>query len=133
MLNLRSNLRVLVAEDNAVNAMVLLRLLQKHGLKPDLAVNGREAVSAYATAVGANDYDLIFMDVQMPEMDGLQATSLIREIEQTKQRPPCYVVAFTAHAMVGDREKCLAAGMDDYMSKPVERKELHRILSRWSL
>jgi PAS domain S-box-containing protein len=132
-LNLRSDIRVLVAEDNTVNATILRRLLKKHGLASDLAVNGREAVDAYAAAADGQEYDLIFMDVQMPELDGFQATSLIREIAQATRKPPCYVVALTAHAMAGDREKCLAAGMDDYMSKPVDRKELDRVLSRWRL
>jgi PAS domain S-box-containing protein len=116
-------LRILVAEDNSVNQRLILRLLEKRGHRVTLAENGREAVDA----LGKADFDLVFMDVQMPEMDGLEATAAIRAAEQgrgTHQQ----IIALTAHAMEGDREKCLAAGMDAYLSKPIQPKELDDVL-----
>jgi signal transduction histidine kinase/DNA-binding response OmpR family regulator/HPt (histidine-containing phosphotransfer) domain-containing protein len=118
------SLKVLLAEDNPVNQRVAIRVLE--GLKHTviLANNGREAVDA----MGQGEFDLVLMDVQMPLMDGLEATRLIREREaRTHRRTP--MAAMTAHAMKGDRERCLAAGMDEYLSKPVQREELVRILN----
>jgi two-component system, sensor histidine kinase and response regulator len=117
-------LRVLLAEDNAVNQRVAIRMLEGSGHAVTLAKNGREAV----TAAEQNEFDLILMDVQMPEMDGFEATAAIRGRQAgTGYRIP--IVAMTAHAMKGDRERCLAAGMDEYLTKPVDRDELLRILS----
>jgi PAS domain S-box-containing protein len=117
-------LRVLVAEDNLVNQRVVVRLLEKGGHTIVVANHGGEALAA----LDREPFDVVLMDVQMPEMDGFEATRLIRAREaQTGKRQP--IVAMTAHAMKGDRERCLAAGMDDYVTKPVQRTELARVLA----
>ncbi|MDX1958758.1 MAG: ATP-binding protein [Leptospiraceae bacterium] len=108
----------LVAEDNEINKMVAKELLAKIGIKPDFVNNGRAAVEA----VQKKDYDLIFMDIQMPEMDGEKATIVIREEMGKKQRP--YIIAMTANAMKGDKEKYISIGMNDYISKPFKLEEL---------
>ena len=117
--------RVLLAEDNLVNQKVALIMLRKFGIEADVVGTGIEALDAL---VGVS-YDLVLMDCQMPEMDGFEATQRIRERERGSRRLP--VVAMTANAMVGDREKCLEAGMDDHIPKPVRVDALHRALSRW--
>jgi CheY-like chemotaxis protein len=119
----RGALRILVAEDNAVNQTLILRLLEKHGHSPELAQNGREAVEK----VRNGRFDLVFMDVQMPEMDGFSATTAIRDLEKTTGTH-VLIYAMTAHAMKGDRERCLAAGMDGYVSKPINFPEVERVL-----
>ena len=120
--------KILVVEDNRVNQKVALRLLKKLGYAADLASNGREALDRLATF----SYDLVFMDCQMPEMDGFEATGAIREAEEgTGRHLP--IVAMTANAMEGDRDRCLAAGMDDYVSKPVQIEVLREMLDRWLL
>jgi two-component system, sensor histidine kinase and response regulator len=117
-------LRILVAEDNAVNQAVIMRVLQKMGHTPVLAQNGKEAL---AFALREN-FDLVFMDVQMPEMDGLAATGAIREGEKDRgTHVPIF--AMTAHAMKGDRERCLQAGMDGYITKPVRFSDIEQTLS----
>jgi CheY-like chemotaxis protein/nitrogen-specific signal transduction histidine kinase len=128
----RLPLRVLVCDDNVVNQKVALRLLQQMGYRADVAANGREALEA----LDRQPYDLVFMDVMMPEMDGLEATRLIRERQKQPAQFPNYkspliIVAMTASAMYGDREKCLAAGMDDYVSKPVRLDDLRTIVEQW--
>jgi two-component system, sensor histidine kinase and response regulator len=119
------HLRVLLAEDNTVNQMLAVRMLEKHGHEVAVAADGITAVELSAT----ENFDLILMDVQMPEMDGLETTAAIRTRERSsgKHIP---IIAMTAHAIVGDRERCLAAGMDSYVSKPVKFEELFREIER---
>jgi two-component system, sensor histidine kinase and response regulator len=120
------SLRVLLAEDNLVNQRLAVRLLEKRGHHVVVAGNGREALQALEKA----NFDLVFMDVQMPEMDGLEATAVIREREKDSGlRQP--IIALTAHAMKGDREKCLAGGMDGYLTKPIRPQELDAILEEY--
>jgi len=119
------SLHILVAEDNAVNQKLAMALLEKAGHRVSLAVNGVEVV----TMCREGDFDLILMDVQMPEVDGFEATRQIRLREQTTGRH-VPIVATTAHAMTGDRERCLLAGMDEYLSKPIHRQELQAVLAR---
>jgi signal transduction histidine kinase/CheY-like chemotaxis protein len=119
--------RVLVVEDNVVNQKVAMYLLEDLGWRVDVAGNGREALRL----IDEIPYDLVFMDVQMPEMDGLQATAAIRAGESAQgRRLP--IVAMTAHAMRGDLERCLAAGMDGYVSKPVSKQDLAQVLARFA-
>jgi CheY-like chemotaxis protein len=129
----RFPLRVLLCDDNIVNQKVALRLLQQMGYRADLAANGSEALAA----LDRQPYDLIFMDVMMPEMGGLEATRLIRQRQQQpllfpNYKPAITIVAMTASAMQGDREKCLAAGMDDYVAKPVRLEEVRTVMERWA-
>jgi CheY-like chemotaxis protein len=122
----RLPLRILLAEDNTVNQKLALRLLERMGYRADVAGNGLEAIAA----LERQPYDVILMDVQMPEMDGLEATREIRRRWSGPDRPR--VVAMTANAMQGDRELCLEAGMDDYVSKPINVDELVRALTESS-
>jgi CheY-like chemotaxis protein/HPt (histidine-containing phosphotransfer) domain-containing protein len=129
----RLPLTVLLVDDNAINQKVATRLLQQMGYQPDVAGNGLEAV----TATERKKYDMIFMDVQMPEMDGLEATRVIRERQKEKSRYPTYdhqitIVAMTASAMPGDRDKCISAGMDDYLAKPVRPEDIRSVVERWA-
>jgi PAS domain S-box-containing protein len=117
-------LKILVAEDNAVNQAVIIRVLQKMGHHPVLAQTGKEALAL----ASAETFDLVFMDVQMPEMDGLAATAAIRESEKVS-RTHLPIFAMTAHAMKGDRERCLEAGMDGYISKPVRLSDIEQTLA----
>ncbi|NMC33919.1 MAG: response regulator, partial [Veillonellaceae bacterium] len=115
--------RLLLAEDNLVNQKVAMRMLKKLGYRADLAANGLEVLRA----LERQSYDIILMDVQMPEMDGLEAARAIRR----QQRLQPKIIAITAYALEGDREKCLEAGMDDYISKPVKMAELAEVLSKY--
>jgi PAS domain S-box-containing protein len=123
----RRRMRVLVADDNATNQQVALRLLEKLGCRADAVADGQEAVRA----LEAVPYDIVFMDVQMPVMDGFEATQLIRSGPTRVPNPRIPIVAMTAHAMKGDRERCLEAGMDDYISKPITPQALAAALDRW--
>ncbi|MBL8250665.1 MAG: response regulator [Candidatus Competibacter sp.] len=118
---------VLLVEDNAVNQLIGKELLAQMGLSVDVADNGREALRALED----KSYDLVLMDCQMPEMDGYEATRLIRQREQAERRTRLPIIALTAHAMPGDREKCLEAGMDDYLIKPFQFAEIESVLERW--
>jgi CheY-like chemotaxis protein len=117
--------RVLIAEDNPVNQRLTQRLLQKLGYEHELVSNGKEVMAALERTA----YDLILMDCQMPEMDGYEAARRIRSREQGRRTP---IVAMTANAMIGDRERCLEAGMDDYVSKPIVLQQLAGTLERWT-
>jgi CheY-like chemotaxis protein len=119
-----SSLRILLAEDNPVNQMVALRILEKLGYRADVASNGIEALEA----LERESYDVVLMDVQMPEMDGLDASRRICARWPAESRPR--IVAMTANAMIEDREACFAAGMDDYIAKPVSPETLGEALSR---
>jgi PAS domain S-box-containing protein len=119
-------LSILVAEDNLVNQRLAVRMLEKRGHRVSVATNGSEALDALAR----EGFDIVFMDVQMPGMDGMTATSILRQREQGSSKHQV-VIALTAHALKGDEERCLAAGMDGYLSKPIRPQELDEILSRW--
>jgi CheY-like chemotaxis protein len=119
--------RVLLAEDNKVNQMLALTLLKKRGYDVAVADNGRQAVDL----VQRSEFDVVLMDVQMPELDGFEATAVLRAAEaETAKRLP--IIAVTAHAMEGDRQRCLAAGMDDYISKPIDPDKLEAAILRWT-
>jgi signal transduction histidine kinase/CheY-like chemotaxis protein len=119
-------LRILLAEDNLINQKLTLRLLEKSGHTVDIAANGKIAVEKWRQ----NKYDVVLMDILMPEMDGLEATEQIRSLEkETGRRTP--IIALTANAMKGDREQCLGVGMDDYLPKPLKMNDLKALLARW--
>ncbi len=123
-----SDRRVLLAEDNDINRLVAVTILQKLGCDVVLAVDGREAVER----VAAERFACVFMDCDMPELDGYEATAAIRAMELAEDLPPIPIIALTANALRGDRERCLAAGMNDYLSKPVTPNEMARAVERWA-
>jgi len=124
-------LRILLVDDNAINQKVAVRILQQFGYQPEVAVNGRDALEK----LDRQPFDFIFMDVMMPEMDGLEATRLLRKRQMiggyANYQARIIIVAMTAHAMAGDREKCISAGMDDYLAKPVRPKDVRDMIERW--
>ncbi len=116
---------ILIAEDNSVNRQLLTRLLEKRGHRVTVAVDGREAIERFRRG----SFDIVMLDVQMPEYSGLEVVGMIREHEkETRRHTP--VIALTAHAMTGDRERCIEAGMDDYVAKPIKRDELLSAINR---
>ncbi|MBI3879768.1 MAG: response regulator [Verrucomicrobia bacterium] len=121
----RLPLKILLVDDNAINLTVGTKMLQRVGYEPHRVLNGQEAVDA----TGRETYDIVFMDVQMPVMDGFTATRVLCEKFPREQRP--IIIAMTANSMVGDREKCLAAGMDDYLAKPLRPETLGAMLEKW--
>ena len=123
----RRRAQILLAEDNPVNQKVALKALEKLGYKADLANDGVEALQATREKL----YDLILMDVQMPGMDGMEATRQIRDPRSGTVNPKVVIVALTAHAMAGDRQRCLDQGMDDYLAKPIKAAELQDVINRW--
>jgi CheY-like chemotaxis protein/HPt (histidine-containing phosphotransfer) domain-containing protein len=123
----RLPLHLLLADDNVVNQKVARRLFEQMGYHVDVAADGYEALQA----IKKQSYGIVFMDVQMPEMDGLEATRQIRRFEQAQQRTPCIIIAMTASAMIGDRERCIAAGMNDYLAKPVRLEAVQSAIERW--
>ena len=128
----RLPLRIMVCDDNVINQKVAQRILAQMGYQASVTNNGREAVDA----LERERFDLVFMDLQMPELNGLEATQAIRERQQQTSQfpnftPPVIVIAMTASAMVGDRDKCLACGMDDYISKPVRPEDVRTAIERW--
>lgn len=118
-------LRIMMAEDNPINQRVGKLILQRAGYTIDLVSDGNEALEAHR----ANPYDLILMDCQMPTMDGFEASRQIRAL--TLQRQPV-IIAVTANALVGERERCINAGMDDYLSKPFQAEQLVAVVQKWS-
>lgn len=120
-------LKVLVAEDYIINQELTKEMLELMGCEVDVAEDGLEVLQMY------NDktYDLIMMDVQMPEMDGYEATNKIREIEQTSGKKPIIIIAVTANAMSGDKDKCIEFGMDDYISKPLKGEILQNKIAKY--
>ena len=123
----KRRLRILLAEDNAVNQKIACRVLEKQGYEITVAADGHQALAALDRA----EFDVVLMDVQMPEMDGFETTAAIRALErETGRHLP--IIAMTAHAMEGDRERCISAGMDDYVSKPLKIQELIELLQKIS-
>jgi len=125
--NQGQSFHILLAEDNLVNRKVALAMLSKFDLTVEAVENGLEALNA----LGETEYDLILMDVQMPEMDGLETTQEIRKFPKDALNYQIPIVALTAHAMKGDRERCIEAGMNDYLSKPIQPEELTEVLEKW--
>src|SRR5205823_3105709 len=119
--------RILIAEDTVSNQQVALFLLKKLGYGADAVANGKEVLASLRNI----PYDLVLMDCQMPEMNGYEAAARIREPQSGVRNPSIPIIALTAHAMTGDREKCLVAGMNDYLAKPFRPEKLAAILKKW--
>jgi two-component system sensor histidine kinase/response regulator len=125
----RISLRILLAEDNPVNQIIATKMLEKAGHYVTIADDGRAAIAAWSQAEATQPFDMVFMDVQMPELDGFEVTEVIRGAERlTGRHIP--IVAMTAHAMQGDRERCILGGMDDYVSKPIVPQALSEVLAK---
>lgn len=122
---IKRNIQILLVEDNPINQKVAMKIVSSLGYRADLAGNGLEALEA----VQRQRYDIVLMDVQMPELDGLEATKRIRQMSTLVQQP--YIIAMTANAMKGDREQCIKAGMDDYISKPIHVSDIKQIFENW--
>ncbi len=120
-----TGIRILIAEDNLINQKLVLQLLKRQGHVVDVAANGAEAVELFRRF----PYPLVLMDAQMPEMDGFEATRMIRSLEHAGQR--AIIIALTANAMSGDRSRCLDAGMDDYLAKPIQAAEFYAAINDW--
>ena len=121
------NYRILVVDDNSINLKVALKMLNVYGLNTGTATNGQEAIKMLST----KSFDLVLMDIQMPVMDGYEATARIRDPRSSVRAHDVPIIAMTANAMKGDREKCLQAGMEDYISKPIDPNELQSLLDKW--
>lgn len=121
------NMKILVVEDNAINQKVIRIILEKNEFEYELANDGLEAIEKYNTG----KFSIILMDCQMPNLDGLEASRKIRELESAGNRGRCAIVAMTANAMKGDSDKCREAGMDDFLSKPFKSQDLIQILHSW--
>ena len=121
----RKGFKILLAEDNLINQKVAIRTLYSAGYEVDAVMNGEQAVRALTQ----NHYDLILMDVQMPDVDGFAATKMIRALPEPKNKVP--IIAITAHALIGDRERCIEAGMDEYVPKPVVAKDIIRLIDHF--
>ena len=119
--------KILIVEDDFANQQVASLFIKKFGYEYDVAVNGKIAVEKTLTI----SYDLILMDCQMPVMDGFEATAKIIEFENINNQKHIPIIALTANSLHGDKEKCIAAGMDDYLSKPVSQKDFAKIVSKW--
>jgi CheY-like chemotaxis protein len=124
----KRNIKILLAEDNPVNQKLALKLFEKFGYKADPVNNGIEAIEV----LKKNHYDIVFMDVQMPEMDGFEATTIIRNPDSGVLNYNLPIIAMTAHAMKGDEQKCIDLGMNDYISKPIEPQILLEKIRHWS-
>lgn len=120
-------LRILVAEDNFVNQKVIRIILEKAGCNYEIAEDGLQALKLYEQ----KEYDLVLMDCQMPQMDGLQTSIEIRNFEKLNQKQRCPIVAMTANSMKGDEERCISVGMDGFLSKPFKSQELVHIIGQW--
>jgi CheY-like chemotaxis protein len=125
--NVKHKIRILVAEDNPVNQKVAQAILRKMGLHADVVANGQEAINELQII----PYDLVLMDCQMPEIDGFEATRCIRKEASGAFNPRIPIIAMTAATMQGDREKCIRAGMSDFIAKPIQPGELAEVLARW--
>jgi len=124
----REGFRILVVEDNLINQKVIRIILDREGYQYEIATDGVEAIEKFANG----DFQLVLMDCQMPNLDGLDACKKIREIEERQSKIRCPIVAMTANAMKGERERCLSFGMDDFLAKPFKSFELVSIIQIWN-
>jgi CheY-like chemotaxis protein len=127
----KHSIHILLAEDNPINRKLAQFMLTKAGYQLTVVENGKEAVEVYTSQ--PDTFDLILMDIQMPTMNGIDATKEIRKIESSTSTPRIPIIAMTAQSMKGDREKCLKSGMDDYIAKPIKRKVVFEMVKKWSL
>jgi two-component system, sensor histidine kinase and response regulator len=123
----KQNVRILLVDDNVINQKIALKIVDKMGYRADVAQNGQEAIEALNQVA----YNLVFMDCQMPILDGYEATRIIRNETSSTINPKVPIVAMTAHAMKGAKEECMAAGMDDYISKPITPDTIAEMIRKW--